>query len=406
MNRVSKRRAALIIIIHDDSAMPTQLIESAQTAMETWEFPLIIANCTGGGRFSETIDILKRQHPGIYVIQNDDHRCNGEIHQEAIDVAVHSLHADAVIVCQYPSLQSEAHNHTICEHIENGAQLVLGTRNKIEGVYISKHGTSLPLLCKIKSQLLRALYFLPTKAWFRASDPQTPLMAFQASLYNDASAALTNYKLGTNYLQFLMYTLVRSTAEVIEIPIHGVCEKRIQGKALGQYTSAFRIRWRDHETKRFIKFGFVGFTGYIVNAVSLELFRHTVLTLTIAQYFQQFPNLSRFALFSSQSAWSAGFAAEIAIISNYLLNNFWTFSTHKIKSSVKFIAKLLQFNLTSFGGIVIQFFVIGLATRLFSDTAVVRGVALIFAIVFLIIPYNWTMYNRLIWRVKGRNKKK
>jgi hypothetical protein len=63
---------------------------------------------------------------------------------------------------------------------------------------------------------------------------------------------------------------------------------------------------------------------------------------------------------------------------------------------------MFQFNLTSFGAVIIQFFVIGLATMVFGDTALVRGVALVFAIAFLIIPYNWTIYNRLIWRVKRR----
>ena len=75
-------------------------------------------------------------------------------------------------------------------------------------------------------------------------------------------------------------------------------------------------------------------------------------------------------------------------------------SCGRLKLLFVFLVKLLQFNLTSFGAIMIQFFVIGFATMIFKDTPAVREVSLIFAIAFLIIPYNWTIYNWLIWKVK------
>jgi putative flippase GtrA len=179
----------------------------------------------------------------------------------------------------------------------------------------------------------------------------------------------------------------------------------VRAQPLHTLRRSLGLRWRDPETRRFVKFGTVGFTGYLINASALELFRNIRLSYVIAHFFSQFPTLSRFSLLTSQSAWSASLAAELAILSNYMLNNFWTFSSHKIKSPLRFIGKMLQFNLTSFGAVVMQFFVIGLATMLFEDTALVRGVALVFAVVFLIIPYNWTIYNRLIWRVKRRKGK-
>ena len=369
-------RAALIILMHDASFTPGSVIEQTQSGVKGWDFVPIIVDCTE------------------------------EAVRKALDRAVNSVRADAVVMCRYPMHQAELHMPEIAAHIEQGADLVLGSR--IKGSFIakrdSKQGGSGRLSCMLLTQLLRVIFFLPTKAWFRTTDPGTPLMAFRVPLYNSCREALSFFKPGTDYLQFLFYTLVHATAQVTEIAIHGPCTKPVGVRTLSRIISAFRIRWRAAETKRFLKFAVVGFSGYLVNAVSLELFRHAGFTGSIAAYFGQFPNLSRFALLSSQSAWSAGFAAEIAIVSNFLLNNFWTFSTHKIKSPLSFIGKLLQFNMTSFGGIVIQFFVIGLATRIFEDTALVRGVALVFAIVFLIIPYNWTIYNRLIWRVKGRRR--
>jgi dolichol-phosphate mannosyltransferase len=260
------------------------------------------------------------------------------------------------------------------------------------------------------SLLVRITLFFPTKKWFRITDPMAGLRAMRTAVPVGEHSKCQEKTSGVHWLNVL-YQHANSGAGIVEWPLRcRSCPSAVSswGKAgfLHVLRSAFHLRWRDPETKRFVKFGVVGFIGYIINASALELFRHMTISSVIARFFMQFPILSRFELLTSQSAWSAGLAAELSIISNYLLNNFWTFSTHRIFSPWKFISRLLQFNLTSCGGIVIQFFVIGLATILLGDTPLIRGLALVFAIAFLIIPYNWTVYNRLIWRVKrfGRRR--
>ncbi len=58
--------------------------------------------------------------------------------------------------------------------------------------------------------------------------------------------------------------------------------------------------------------------------------------------------------------------AELAIISNFILNNFWTFAAKKIVSLRKAPIKFLQFNLTSIGAVLIQGTTIELGTLLFG----------------------------------------
>ena len=114
------------------------------------------------------------------------------------------------------------------------------------------------------------------------------------------------------------------------------------------------------------------------------------------------PNAKLIAILRNPSAWSAAFAAEIAIISNFVMNNFWTFRTARIVKPFKFLFKLFQFNMTSFGAVFIQFAVIGFATLIFGDTPLVRKISLVIAVVFFIVPYNWIVYNKIIWRIKAR----
>jgi len=151
---------------------------------------------------------------------------------------------------------------------------------------------------------------------------------------------------------------------------------------------------------RFIKFGIVGFTGFIVNAVGIEVFRRMGFTMTLAELSEPFTGVPVLQVMTTPTSWAAALGAELAIISNFTLNNIWTFAEKRIgiNQPGKLLWKFFQFNLTSLGAVIIQFLVIGGAVLTLGDTAIVRQLALVGAIGFLIIPYNYTMYNIFIWK--------
>lgn len=85
--------------------------------------------------------------------------------------------------------------------------------------------------------------------------------------------------------------------------------------------------------QNFLKFLVVGGLGFIINTV--------VLISGVKLGFK--PSLS------------GPVGAELAIISNFLLNNFWTFSDRTITSWNVLPGKFLQFNFLSLGSVAIQF---------------------------------------------------
>jgi len=93
-------------------------------------------------------------------------------------------------------------------------------------------------------------------------------------------------------------------------------------------------------------------------------------------------------------AWSL--PVELAIISNFTLNNLWTFKQEKIKGIKNIIYKFLQFNLTSMGALIIQTVAGNIGDLIFGIGA--RQLMLPFIIVFLVLPYNYFMYNAVIWK--------
>ena len=62
------------------------------------------------------------------------------------------------------------------------------------------------------------------------------------------------------------------------------------------------------------------------------------------------------------------------------------------------LKKFLQFNFTSAGALLIQTTAGTLAVFMFGPAY--RQLVLPFVIVFLVLPYNWVMYNQVIWKKK------
>lgn len=92
-------------------------------------------------------------------------------------------------------------------------------------------------------------------------------------------------------------------------------------------------------------------------------------------------------------------STETAIISNFILNNFWTFSYKQIERSISvYISKFINFNIVSAGSILIQTVAMQITTSFLPKNYWPFYKAGI--ILFLVIPYSWVMYNRFIWAKK------
>ena len=94
----------------------------------------------------------------------------------------------------------------------------------------------------------------------------------------------------------------------------------------------------------FLKFLVVGTLGFIINTVVL------IFGVRIG--------------FNPSVSGPAG--AELAIISNFLFNNFWTFSDKSITSLNTGISKFVQFNILSFGSVLIQFTFLKIGEKIFG----------------------------------------
>lgn len=151
---------------------------------------------------------------------------------------------------------------------------------------------------------------------------------------------------------------------------------------------------------RFLKFGIVGFSGFIINLGILEILVGTHLLVPVASLFNSLKTIPVLEVLSLEVAWAAAISIECSIISNFTFNNIWTFSKHRIGTLNKIIKNFLKFNLTSIGAVFFQFFSLGLSELIIGKGTIKRTVTLILTILFLTMPYNWIIYNKVIWKTK------
>ena len=197
----------------------------------------------------------------------------------------------------------------------------------------------------------------------------------------------------------LLYQSVKNAKKVTEVPLEFAARTKEKSKfnpkeMISTFKVAIILGIRDKQ--RFIKFGIVGFVGYLVNAIALELFSGTPITKTLASYFTSLGG-TILAFVAEPSAWAAAFAAELAIINNFIFNNIWTFKEVEITGPFKLIRKFFEFNLAAVGSIVIQFVVIGLMVSTLGDTRLIRQIGILVAMP-LVLSFNYTMYNLFIWK--------
>lgn len=191
---------------------------------------------------------------------------------------------------------------------------------------------------------------------------------------------------GFSFQLHVLYELSKTGAKFTEVPV--TFRERRYGKSKIGFNRYYlrdvfeyirsSITIRVDRSRSFFKYCVVGGAGFIVQTI-----------------------ISKFLIVSSVNPGiSVSIGAEGAIVSNFILNNSWTFS-HKKISGKRIVNKFLQFNVVSVGAIAIQGMVVGIGTYLLGTAAWFW--LMVVSIIFLVIPYSFFMYSRFIWRTHRSN---
>ncbi len=236
---------------------------------------------------------------------------------------------------------------------------------------------------------------------FSIKDWTTGYRALTKKVYDSVKPAMKGERFtGYTFQIGFLYTALKHGFTVVEVPFHFIDRSIGKSKLGPEYiknTLLFILKARLLELLewKLFKFAAVGGAGAVIQLLSLMLFR-SLLPVFSYGYFSDF----LVATFLS---------IEVAIISNFALNNLWTFKEQKLSLSAM-PKKFATFNLASGGSILIQLVIAAVGKALFGLRAlfvlplvgVVVDTGMILAITGILIGMFWNFfaYTTFVWNRK------
>ncbi len=333
----------------------------------------------------------------------------GAAYIRAMDLAIKQLQADIIFEMDADFFHDPQKIPEFLDKIDEGYDMVIGTRYSDGGSIPSNWGFDRKLYSMMGNFLVRSILMR-----FYLHDWTGGFRAVRKEVFLKEKEKLKNFKGYTFQVAFLHKTL-QDGFKVAEVPFQA--KDRTYGRSkfapaeyifnLLKYVVVARIL----ELKRFVKFLIVGGTGFIIQITTQELSVYSGLAYTLSFVISSIISLIFFPhqdTVSLSQAIAAGIGAESAIISNFMFNNFWTFNdTLTLKEKSPFIVRLLKFNMTSMASIIIQSLTVWIGVKLVGTSIVfntymipTRIVVVIPTIIFLVVPFNYIVYNKIIWKTQ------
>jgi dolichol-phosphate mannosyltransferase len=332
---------------------------------------LVVDNHSKDGT-DKIVEEASKRYKNIHLIEQDKVGL-GWAYVRGFQFAMNNLGADAVLEMDADFQHPPKFVKPMVEAYLNGADYAIGSR------YIK--GGSVPSEWAISRKAVSFfgnLYIRIVLLNFKIHDLTT---GFRLSRIKGVLDKIDLEKLMDldrfAYKVDLLYQCIKNSKKTVEVPLEFAARTREKSKfnwkeMIATFTVATILGIKDKQ--RFIKFGTVGFIGYLINAFTLKILTGLGSPSIIA--------------------WSL--PVELSIISNFTLNNIWTFKTEKITGLFAIIKKFLVFNGTSLGALLIQTIAGIIGDKLLGTGA--RQITLPFIIVFLVLPFNYIMYNMVIWK--------
>jgi dolichol-phosphate mannosyltransferase len=287
--------------------------------------------------------------------------------------AMDELDADAVMEMDADGQHPPDHVKRMVEAYLNGADYVIGSRYIPGGSVPKEWALFRKMVSYFGSLFIRLVLLKPSLHDFTTGFRLTRVKGVLDKIDLDNLMEMKRFA----YKVDLLYQSVKNAKETVEVPLNFKPRTKEKSKfdtkeMIATFKVAIILGIKDKQ--KFIKFGTVGTAGFVVNFIFLRVFRGLGFTETLS--------------------WA--FSTELAILNNYIFNNIWTFKADKISGVVNHVKKFLQFNLTSAGALIIQSVFGPLGVRLIGEQY--DFIVLAVVIVLLVLPYNYFMYNVVIWK--------
>jgi dolichol-phosphate mannosyltransferase len=347
------------------------LIRLSVASVKNHTISYLVVDDTSPDGTADEVRAYAKKHARVELIVGKKEGLGNAI-LRGMDHAVSVMHADYILQMDADLSHDVTKIPEFLKSIDAGADMVVGSRYIKGGSIPENWGLHRKIFSVVANLYVRfGLGHPEIHDWtggYRAYDKRF-VMALKGEM-----------KKYSGYLFQIAFldNAVRLGAKVHEVPFHFTDRQygisKIYAAEYIRHILLYVLNRRITMTKEgtFGRFMVVGGIGFIFNTIVLML----------AVRLGMHPSLG------------AAMGAECAIISNFILNNAWTFKDRSL-TGLALIPKFLQFNLTSFGAVVIQSGTIYVGTHLF-------GLPTYFFFYLLGVGiglvWNYIMYSKVIWK--------
>lgn len=314
--------------------------------------------------------------PWLHLLVETKKEGLGAAYAKGMVYAITTLKADYLVEMDTDFQHRPEDLPALIDKISAGYDYIIGSRYIKGGSIPREWGIDRKFLSIVGNLVARIALLLPkihdVTGGFRISKVNGFMAKFDFTTLLSQSFA---YKI------HLLHYMLSSGAKYIEVPIsfehrsHGE-SKIIKNELIETLRVIFLVQLNSPKISRFFKFGFVGAFGLLIQTLVFEILglRLRVLTPSIATVV----------------------GGELAIISNFILNNLWTFKDYAV-TGTKFLFKFFQFNLTSLISLTVQFVILFIGESIArGNNPVIRG--FYFGAIIIVLTINYTVYNVFIWK--------
>jgi dolichol-phosphate mannosyltransferase len=315
---------SVILPTYNESVNVPILVERLEKHLEGLPFEIIIVDDNSPDETWKVAQELARSRSHLRVLRRMNEKGLSSAVLRGFEAAI-----GKVLVVMDSDLQ---HDETVIrdfiKEIENGSDIVVGSR-KAPGGGIEGWSWTRRFLSWGAGLMAKVVL------WHSVSDPMSGFFALRRSVF-EQYAALINPRGFKILLEFVARAKGQKISEVgytFRSRMHG--ESKLSASVMLDYiTALYELRFGRYLPARFLKYALVGMSGVLVNFIALY-FGKSILGL------------------SESHALMA--AIEVSIISNFLLNNFWTFRAARLEKTLPLVRGLLTFNAICLAGALINY---------------------------------------------------
>ncbi len=336
------------------------------------EMHLLVVDDNSPDGTGEIVKENQKKYENLHLLTGEKQGL-GWAYVRGMKYAMERLNADAILEMDADFQHPPRFVKPMVEAYLNGAEYVIGSRYVKGGSIPKEWALFRKFLSYFGNLFIRLCLLKPSIHDLTTGFRLTKVKGVLDKIDLDNLMELKRFA----YKVDLLYQSIKLAKKVVEVPLEFAPRTQEKSKIAPQeilVTFKVAIILGIKDKMRIIKMSVVGGTGFIINFALLRVFRGMGLPEIIAWFF----------------------STEAAIINNYILNNLWTFSEKKILGLKNTLVKFIQFNLTSAGALIIQSIFGPLGVKLIGVKY--DFLVLGFIVLVLVLPYNYIMYNLIIWK--------